>query len=140
MLAGSEFTERIRARAEIVVIVSEIGLGADQADLELAGAPALADTRVEDGGFLARVGTDDQQRIGLLDPGNGRIEDPGRPSRLGVKGVAALHRQIAGTVLAQEIPKREHLLDRGEITGDGPDPLAVAHPDLGCDRRKSFLP
>ena len=106
----------------------------------MAGAPALADARVENGSFLARVGADDQERIGLLDPGNGRIEDPGRPSRLGVKGVAALHGQIGRTVLAEQILEREHLLDRGEIAGDGPDPLAVAHPDLGRYRRKSFLP
>ena len=140
MLAAGEFTERIRACAEIVVIIGEIGLGADQADLELAGAPALADARVENGSLLARVGADDQERIGLLDPGNGRIEDPGRPSRLGIKGVAALHRQIGRTVLAEQILQREHFLDRGEITGGGADPLAVAHPDLGRYRRESFLP
>src|ERR1700720_1893125 len=88
MLASRKIAERIGAGAEIVVSVSEVGLGADYADLELARAPALADARVEDGGFLARVRADDQKRVGLLDAGDGRIEDIGGAAGLRIEGVA----------------------------------------------------
>src|SRR5687768_6920178 len=140
MLAAGEVSERIRAGAEIVVIVGEIGLAADHADLELSRAPALANARVENSGFLARIGPDDQQRVGLFDPRNGRIEDVARTSELRIEGVAALHRQIAAAVLAHEPLEREHLFDRGEIPGDSAHPLAVGHPDLGGDGCESLRP
>ena len=134
MLAGGEIAERVRARAEIIVAVGQIGLGADHADLELAAAPALADARVENGRFLARVRAHDQQRVRLLDAGDGRIENVGGAAGLGIEGVAALHREIDRAALRQQILQREHLLDRGEIAGDGADPLAVDAVGLGGDR------
>ena len=140
MLAGREFAERVRAGADIVIVVGQIGLGADHADLELAGAPALADARVENGGFLARVRADDQQRIGLLDAGDGRIEDVGGAAGLRVEGVAALHGKIGRAEFRQQFLQREHLLDRGEIAGDGADPLAVDAADLGGDCRERLGP
>jgi hypothetical protein len=94
-LAASKVAQRIRTGADVIIIIGEIGLGADHADLELTGAPALADARVENRGFLARVGADDQQRIGLVDADNGRVEDIGRATRLGIEGVSALHGEIA---------------------------------------------
>src|SRR6185437_7276409 len=51
--------------------VSQIGPRPDHADLEHAGAPALTDASVEDGRLLARIGADNEQRIGLLDAGDG---------------------------------------------------------------------
>src|SRR5207302_7886420 len=109
MLAGGKLAERIRAPAEIVVAVSELGLGADEADLELTGAPALADTRVENGGLLARVRTDDQQCVGLLDAGDGRIEDIGGATDLGIESVAALDREIDRAKFDHQLLQREHL-------------------------------
>ena len=40
--------ERLRAGAEIIVSVSQVRLRPDDADREFAGAPALADARIED--------------------------------------------------------------------------------------------
>ena len=120
--------------------IDQIGLGADDADLELAGAPALADARIENGGFLARVRTHDQKRVGLIDAGNGRIEDVGRATRLGIESVAALHGEIDRAELRQKLLQREHLLDRGEIAGDGANPFAVGARHLSCDGRKGLLP
>src|ERR1700731_2182698 len=103
MLADREFAQRIRARAEIVVTVGEIGLGADQADLELAAAPALADARVENGSLLARIRAHDQKRISLLDAGNGRIENVGGATVLRIEGLAALHREIDRAKLGEQV-------------------------------------
>src|SRR5436309_15825793 len=96
MLAGGEFAERIGARAEIVVRVGEIGLGADQTDLELAAAPALADARIENGGLPARVRAHDQERVGPLDAGDGRIANVGAATGFGVEGIAAPARMRDG--------------------------------------------
>ncbi len=49
-----EARERLRAGAEISVIVSEIGLLADDAEKQIALEPALADARIENRRFLAR--------------------------------------------------------------------------------------
>ena len=140
VLAGGEITERLRARAEIVVAVGEIGLGADHADLELARAPALADAGVENGGFLARVRAHDQQRVGLLDAGDAGIEDIGGAAGLGVEGVAALGGKIGRAAFRQQFLQREHLFDRGEIAGDGADPLAVDAAGLGRDGAERLGP
>src|SRR6478609_4207767 len=86
-LAGGEFAERVGARAEIIVGVSEVGPVTDHTDLELAAAPALANARVENGGFLARIRAHNQQRVGLLDPGDSRIEYVAGAAGLRVEGV-----------------------------------------------------
>ena len=91
MLARGDIAQGIRARTEIVVAIGEVRLGADQTDLELTAAPALPDARVEDGGLLARVRAHDQQRVRVLDAGDGRIEDIGAPTSLGVESIAALN-------------------------------------------------
>src|SRR5579859_1723728 len=103
MLAGGEIAERIRAGAEMVARVGQIGLGADHTDLELARAPALANARVENGSFLARVRTHDQKRVGLVDAGNRRIENIGGASGAGIEPVAALYREIDRAVFRQQL-------------------------------------
>ena len=125
MLAGGEIAERIGARAEIVVRISEVGLGAVHANLERTGPPALADARVQYGGFLARVRADDQQRVGLVDAGDGRIEDVGGSAGLRIEGGARLGHQIDRATFRQQFLERKHLFHSGEVSSDGADPLAV---------------
>ncbi|OIQ74570.1 hypothetical protein GALL_437730 [mine drainage metagenome] len=132
MLAGGEIAKRVRPRAEIVIGVGKIGLGADDPDLELSAAPALADAGIENGRLFARVRAHDQKRVGLFDTGNGRIEDVGGAPRLATEGVAALNREIDGAAFRKQLLQRKHLLDRGEIARDRSDPLAV---DATCFRR-----
>ncbi len=67
-----ERRERFRAGAEIGVIIGEIGMLTDDTDLETAGAPALADAGIEHRRFLARIGADDHETIGFVDPRDGR--------------------------------------------------------------------
>src|SRR6185437_12311793 len=56
------------------------------------------------------------------------------------EGIPTLHRQIARAAIGKQLLQREHLLDTGEITGDGADALAI---DAGHPRRnrsKGFVP
>src|SRR6516165_9269147 len=52
--------KRLRSGADIVVSVSQVGFRPDDADWKFSGAPALTDARIEDRGFFARIGADDQ--------------------------------------------------------------------------------
>src|ERR1700738_3816028 len=134
MLPGGKIEKRIRASADMVVGIGEIGFGADHADLEPAAAPALADARVENGGLMSRVRAHDQKRVGLIDAGDTGIENIGGAAGFRVEAVAALDREIDRTVLRQKVLDREHFLDRGDIAGYGPAPLPVAAAGVCGDR------
>ena len=122
MPAGGDIGQRLRPGAEIVIGVGEIGLLADQADRKIARAPALADAGVEHGRFPARIGADDEQRVGLLDAGDGGVEEVGRPAPGRIERGAILAAVDVGDAEPRhQILEREHLLDRGEIAGDGAD-------------------
>ena len=109
-------------------------------DRKGARAPALEDARIEHGGLMARVRAHDQQRVGLVDSGDAGIEDVGRAAGLGIEGLAALDREIDRAAPCQQVLEREHLLDRGKISGDGADPLAVDAAGLRRDRLERIGP
>ena len=52
-------------RAQVVVVVGQVGLLADDADSQRAGQPALADAGVQHRRFEARIGPDQQDGVGL---------------------------------------------------------------------------
>src|SRR5947207_15235030 len=103
MLARGDIAQGIRARTEIVVAIVEVRLGADQTDLELTAAPALPDARVEDGGLLARVGAHDQQRVAVLDAGDGRRQDIRAPTSHEPASLAALNCKANRAIHVQQI-------------------------------------
>ena len=74
-VAVGQIAQRLGAGAEMLVVVGQVGRVADHADRQIAGAPALADAGVEHRRFEARIGADDQDRVGLLDAGDGRVEE-----------------------------------------------------------------
>jgi hypothetical protein len=51
--------ERLRSSAQVIVFVTQIGFGADDAYRRAAPEPALADARVEDGRLVTRAGAND---------------------------------------------------------------------------------
>ena len=90
-LAGRELAERLRPGAEIVVGIGQVDAARRSAPIgKLPGAPALADARVEHRRFLARIGADDQQRVGLLDAGDGRVEQVARAAERRIERRAVL--------------------------------------------------
>ena len=136
-----ELGERVRAGAEIVVAVSQIDALADDADLEIAAQPALADAGVQDRGLAARVRADQQQRIRLLDPGDAGIEHVGGAAERRIEFRAVLAAIEIGTAeRGDERLQREHLLDGGEIAGDRADALRRGTLQLLGDQRKGVLP
>ena len=54
--------------------VGQIDAFADEGNRQSAGQPFFADTRIQDRRFATQVAADNQQRIGLVDAGDGGIE------------------------------------------------------------------
>jgi hypothetical protein len=54
--------------AEVVVAVRQVGLLADHADADSAGHPALAQAGVQHRSLDPRIGPDEQDDVGILDP------------------------------------------------------------------------
>ena len=133
--------QRLRPGAEIVVRISEVGPLADEADGESRHSPALADAGVDDGRFAARIGADEQQRIGLLDPGNAGVEEIRRPPPFRVeRGTVLPAVEIDDAQPRHQILQRKDFLDRGKIADDGADALGIRTFDLGCDGVEGVAP
>ena len=66
-----DLSERLRPRAEMIVVIGQIGLLADEAHLHAAFQPAFSDARVEHGGLAARVRSDDEYGVRLVDARDG---------------------------------------------------------------------
>ena len=120
--------------AEELVGIGEIDPLADQPDREIAHAPALADAGVEHRGFPARIGADDQQRVGLLDAGDRRIEQVARPAPARIEPGAVLPAvEIGDAEPRHQILERKDLLDRRQLADDGADAVGARRLDLGGD-------
>ena len=129
VLPGRDLGQRLGAGAEILVRIGQVGPLADQPDREIAHAPALADAGVEHRRFPARIGADDEQRVGLLDAGDGGVEQIARPAPARIERRAVLPAiDVRDAEPRHQVLEREHLLDRGEIAGDGADALRRAPP------------
>ena len=134
MRAARDIRQRLRPRAEIVVGIGEIDPLADHADRDGAAAPALADAAVEHGRFPPRIAADNQQCIGFLDAGNGRVEEVARPPPFGIeRGTILAAVEIGDSEPRHQILERESLLDRGKITDDGADAGRVGLLDFRGD-------
>ena len=103
--------------------VGQIGLWADDAYRRAAPEPTLADPRVEDRRLVARVRADDENRVSLIDAGDGRVEKIGRAAKLGVQFRAVLTAvDIGRAELGEKRLEREHFFDRRQVADDRPDP------------------
>ncbi len=140
-LVVEERGQRVRTGAEIGVIVGEIGMLADDPDLEAAGAPALANAGIEHRGFLARIGPDDHEAVGLVDPGDGRVEEVAGAAPFGIERGAVLAAVEMGRAEPpDQLLEGEHLLDRAEIAGDGADAAAPRRLHPRGDRPERLRP
>ncbi len=118
MVAVGQVFERVRPRAEISVFEGEIGARPDDADRELAGKPALADAGIEHRRFHARIGADEQQRVGLVDSGDRAVEQPAG-ARLGIElGAVLAAIEMGRAERRQQFLERQHRFAIGLIAGD----------------------
>ena len=74
----------------MLVVVAQVRGFAYHGNREVPHQEALADAGIQHGRFDARIGADDQQRVGILDPGDGAVEQiPGPQARVGLGAVLA---------------------------------------------------
>ncbi len=115
---------QMRAVARVLHVVGEVRGGADQPDRHPGMEPAPADARVQNRRLAARVGADQQHRVGLVDARDGAVEDVEiAPRRIEQTAVLAAI-EIGRTPARQQVLERHHALDVAQIAGDGADPLA----------------
>ena len=115
--------ERLWSSAQVIVFVSQIGVGADDAYRRAALEPALANARVEDGRLVARVGANDENSVSLIDTGDRRVEKIGCAAKLRMQFRAILTAvDIGRAELAEQRLEREHFFDRRQVADDCPDP------------------
>ena len=133
--------ERLRAGAEIIVAVGQVGLLADDADQAIALQPALADAGVEHRRFEARIRADDHDRVGLVDAGDRRIEQIGGAAELRIElGAVLAAIDARGAELVHQPLEGEHFLDAGEIADDRADARRLRRLGLGGDRGEGLAP
>src|SRR4029077_14976560 len=111
-----EFGEELRAGAERLIVVSEVGLRADEADCEatLRLTEALEDAGIEHRRLEARVGTDQENGVGPLDAFDGRVEQIGSAAERRIELCPVLPAiDIGRAKLPGENLQREHLFRCG---------------------------
>ena len=101
--------KRFRPGAEVIALVGQVGLFAEDARQHAALQPALADARVEHRRFAARIRADDEDRVRLVDARDRRIEQIGR---------AAEFRMQLRTVLAAVDVRRAELGRTGALSAN----------------------
>ena len=133
--------ERFRPGAEVVVFVGEVGHFADEPGQHAAPEPALTNARVEHRRFVARIRTDDEDRVGLVDSRDRRIEDVGRAAefRMELRTILATV-DVGRAEPGEQRLQREHFLDRRQIADDCADPGRRCRLDLASDRGESLRP
>ena len=125
----------------MIIRVGQVDLLADQADLEVALAPALADAGVEHRRLAARIGADDEHGVGTIDAGDGRVENIRRPAEAGIElGAILAAIEVGRAERRHERPQGEHLLDRGEVAGNRSDALRLRRLHLAGNGGEGFAP
>ena len=103
--------------------------------------PALQDAGIEHRRFEARIGADEQNRVGLVDALDRGVEQIGGAAERGIELGAVLPAiDIGRAELLGESLQREHLLGRGKIAGDGSEALAVEPAQLLGDGAEGLVP
>ncbi len=123
--------------------IGEVGFVADQRDgeLPLRLTHTLENARVQNRRLVARVGADEQDRVGLVDAGDRRVEQiAGAPMRGIERGAVLAAVDIGRAQLIGEQLQREHLLGGGEVAGDRAKALAVEPLELTGDCSECLVP
>src|SRR5581483_10784786 len=110
-------------------------------DAPLALVRSLEDARIQYGSFVARVGSDQEEGVGLVDAGDGRIEQIGGAAESGIERrpvLAAI--DIRRAEFAREELERKHLLASREISGDCRKARAVEAFELGRYDLEGLIP
>jgi len=119
---------------------SQRGVRPDHAHGEALFAPALAQARVEDRRLPARVGADQEAGVGVLDSGDGGVEQiAGAPRRVDPGPVLAAI-EMGRAQRPHQILERHHRLGIDQVPGERRDPVARQPLEPGGDRVEGLIP
>ena len=125
MLAVDHVLKRLRTGAQICGRVSRIDCWADDTDLQAAHQVALADAGITQAPLPARIGPNQQDRIGLFDAGDRRVEQVTRTGG-GIKNSAIL---AAVQVLGTEASTRSFSATIDSASARSPASAAIRSPE-----------
>ena len=95
----------------------------DNAHRETPLRPALANARIQNRRFFARISADDQQRIGFFNAGNASVEAIEiRPAAINRRAIFAAV-QIGAAISRHQILKRQHAFRIRQRTRHGANPI-----------------
>ena len=135
MVPGGDIREQLCLVPQMVVAIGEVDRLADQGDPEPAHRMAFADARVDQRRLPARVGADDQAGIGLLDPGDGCVEQIARARSCRKLRPLLARIDMRRAERGEQILEHRHGLAVGEVAGDRGDALRLAEPRGGRGER-----
>ena len=127
-------------RAKFLHPIGQIGLAADQADRNIAGQPPLADARVQHRRFAARIGADQQDRVGILDAGDRGVERVEVAARRIEPGTILAAIEVGRAERRHQVLQRQHALGVAQVAGDGTDAIAAHAMQLFGDCSEGFGP
>ena len=122
--AARQGVQCLTAFAESLDREGQVVRGANRRDAETAPQVALAQTRVDERGFPARVGADEQADIGAFNAGNRRVEQiAGAATGIEERTILAAI-EIGRAKARKQFLQRVHRLRVAKITSDRGDALA----------------
>ena len=121
MAALGQRLQRLRPLAQMLVFIGQVELLADDGHLEAALMAALQDPGVHERGFPARIAADDQAGIGLLDAGDGGVEEIAGPVARIERGAILAAVDIGRAEGGHEPLEGEHRLGIDEVARQGRD-------------------
>jgi hypothetical protein len=131
MLARSNVCQRRRLVSEFFNGVRQVNLGSQSRNLQIATQPGLADACIDDGGFPARIGSHEEQRVRAFNAGDGCVE------QIALAGAEADARTVLPTIEIGDTQREHQVLERfhgfrvDEVTDDGGHALWADGPSPG---------
>ncbi len=132
--------QHVRRRAQLLRAIGQVGFAANQAYRDIRRQPALTDPSVQHRRFLPRIGADQQDRIGFVDPGDAGVEAVEiAPRHIEPRTILAAI-QMLRTQRNQQILQCEHALRVAQIAGDSANAVAGNAPQFLRDGGEGFGP
>merc|ERR1719400_3049831 len=112
----SKLLQSLRAVSQMFIVIGEVHLGSNHADVELVVDPALPQSGVEDGGIKPRVDSYQEGKVCLLNPGDCRVE------------------QVVGSQIRSSCLHRENFLSVEIFTSKSVKEILQSHQRLSINK------
>ena len=136
-----KFCEAVRPSTQIGVVVSQIGLLADDANGAATLQHPLANAGIEHRGLKPRIGTDQQDGVGLFDRGDAGVEKvTGPATQLAQRRSVLAAIDVFDAQLLRQLTNRESFFSTYQIAQDDADAVGLRRLHFLGNAEESFGP